>query len=443
MITELIFYRRQKDMLDFILKFCLVTVFFGATPLRAEVVQLTAEPEITQSSPDREIRVFGQIKTSAQWQSSEVNEFINIDTSPQYTALTGGYVEGSHRPLSRSEVIDVLGPEVGGEFFHFYSNKSDDYWERQEARNFAPLSASVFEFKMVAASELTPEEMRFRLQDGLEVLRTVDPDHSHSEITSDFATRVLEQVHSGHRVLQNLRGDESLILSSVRVGEYGCEVMTRAIGLLLRLTSESLPVYEGRKLANIYTMSVYREVTASELNDLEQVLGRRPKYAFTQEVFYAPQVLKDAHQLWAVFHNSEGGSQLVSYSVIATSTKATSQALSMALDGVSAVTVYEMAEAEVGQRASAVAEGARDAAGTALETADDVLGAIGLGFGDDEANAEPAQEPEVASESRFPMTISRDRVDLSREHGASACYKGLAKGLPWYAIDMFKQMIEY
>ena len=68
----------------------------------------------------------------------------------------------------------------------------------------------------------------------------------------------------------------------------------------------------------------------------------------------------------------------------------------------------------------------------AVDVAESVLDAI-LGG---------AEEPAASSEtSRFPMTLTRDRVDLSVGQGESRCYKGLAKGLPWFVLDMFSEMV--
>ena len=197
--------------------------------------------------------------------------------------------------------------------------------------------------------------------------------------------------------------------------------MEKTIGLLLRVTGESLPSYQGRKLANLYTMSIYREMSDSELADLEVVFGRVPMFAFSQEVFYAPQVLKDAHHIWAVFSNDQGGVQLATYSVIAASTKAANQALSMALGGVTEVTIYETGAAASSQVAVSVAES--------------VLDSI-LAPAEQQAEAGGAEDA-----GKFPIILSRDRVDLTEEQGGSRCYKGLAKGLPWYALDMFKEMV--
>ena len=397
----------------------LVFLVLSGLPVQAmEVVQFADEPMVESNLSRGQIQFFGKVSTLSQWRASDLADLIPMDSSPQHTALVNSLVEGSSEPLSREQMESLLGEDLGGEFYHFYSNKSEDYLERQQSRNFAPLSASIFEFKQIASVGTAPADLRAQLMEGLQLLQRVDPDHDHELVDADFASSVLPEVHSGHNNLQEMPADTDVLLSAVRAGEYGCPVMEKAIGLLLRVTWESLPSYQGRKLANLYTMSLYRELKGSELDEVAQIFGRRPEYAFSQEVFYAPQVLKDAHHIWAVFSNQSGGSQLAAYSVIATSTKAANQALSMALDGVTEVTIYETSQ-EAGKQ-------------VAVDVAESVLDAI-LGG---------AEEPAASSEtSRFPMTLTRDRVDLSVGQGESRCYKGLAKGLPWFVLDMFSEMV--
>ncbi|MCB0407840.1 MAG: hypothetical protein KDD34_06525 [Bdellovibrionales bacterium] len=403
--------------------FYLMIVVLTSCLANADVIQREKE-FIDHDAKATDVLFWGEIETLSQWNQKGKSHFLGVDQHPQYTALIKGEVERDYPSLTDIEINSVLGEKLGREFLIYYNDKGEEYRLLQETKNFTPQSALIFEVKISEIVEQSEAEIIAKFNDSVGLLQKMDQPHTHVEVGTDFAHRLLEPMHSGHTIIDNLKPNEKLIFSAIRMEDYQCKIMSQLLDLATEVHGESVSELDGRPVLNIYSLSRIGQVTDDELGRYAEFFGFVPTAVFYQDMIFSSRFVKDVINIWAVQKVNENQTRLVGYSVLATTNKLQT-AINLALTGPTPSVLGEL----VSNKASA----AKD---KVVEAADNVLDSL---FGSGETAVSSSKDPSV-SESRFPMIMTENVVDLNSDVLLSACRSGLTKGIPKYILDMFENI---
>lgn len=403
------------------------TALFFQTAIGSAVVYWDQEFFETPASSDTHF--WGQISTYDQWLEKDRASILKIDPHPQYTASSEGHPMINSPELTPADIHAELGSPVAEEYVFFLNSRGDGYFKFQERGDFPPQSALVFEVKMSTTLSKTLNPEALSVDAMIQLLQTIDAPHSHIPVSKNFAHSVLEDVHSGHRQIDAAEESNSaLVFSSIRMQDYNCGILKSMIATMSELQGESvMENSEGESVVNIYSLGLLEKITGNDLDRFTPVFGRRPDLVLSQEMLYVSRFVKDMGNYWAFFDNGDGTTQVVSYTLVATSTKF-KYALDVVLNGPTTLGVTEAIGNGAAGKASDTVNGVVDAADAVLDSL--------FGSGD----SEPA--PAAPTATGFPKIINTDLVDLNAGESPSACKSGLALGLPFYAQKLFRGVLE-
>lgn len=373
-----------------------------------------------------EAQFWGKISTYSQWKNSNNSQIVEIDPHPQYTAQAYGHPAISSSSLTADEVQSALGSPVAEEYNFELQNRGNAYYEYQSRADFSPQDALVFEMKISQTMNRAINPDNYSASSLVGLLQSIDAPHSHIQISSDFANRVLEPIHSGHRVIQDAQNqDSAIVFSSIRVGEYNCNTLNNLIATMSEWQGESVMEKGGKKVINIFSINVLKKISGNELDKFSPLFGRRPDMVLSQEMIYVTRFVKDMANYWAFFNNPDGTTQVISYTLVATSVQF-KHALDVVLNGPTTAGVASAAKSATGEK---IAEGA----GQAVQAAEDALNSL---FGDGAKKEKSTKEVKG-----YPKLISEDLADLNASESPSSCKTGLALGLPFYTQKLFNGVI--
>lgn len=387
----------------------------------ANVKQTNQEFFASDISSDATV-FWGEILTLKQWESKPRSQWLRIDQHPQYTALANGQAERSYPELTQADISQVLGDQLGAEFFVSYSQKDEEYLEIQQTQNFKPQSALMFEVK-IARTVATPVDAVVKaFENSVQLLNQMDQPHRHIEVSQDFASRLIEPLHSGHEMIESMNSSDRLVFSVIRLEDYQCSVMSQLLDLATEVHGESVPEIDGKPIVNLYSLSRISRIADGSLARYAEIFGEVPAVVFEQDMIYSSRFVKDVKNIWALIPTDDGQTRIASYTVMATTEKFKS-ALSLALTGPTPKVLGELVSNKTSQAADQV-----------VAAADNLLDSL---LGNEGTNA----SRQSSATSKFPMTMSSDVVDLNSSSLLSACDTGLTKGIPKYLLGMYEGLL--
>lgn len=384
--------------------------------------------EFFDAAASSNIQFWGQISTFDQWQNKDRASVLDIDPHPQYTAIADGHPMINSPQLTSSDLQSELGSPVADEYQFFLNSRGSDYFRFQERGDFAPQNALVFEIKMARTLNKPLNTDNLTVDAMIRLLQTIDAPHSHIRVSKEFAHSTLEAVHSGHRLIEGAdESNSALVFSSIRMQDYNCGILKNLIATMSEWQGESVMESQGEKVVNIYSLGLLKKVTGNQLDQFTGVFGRRPDLVLSHELLYVSRFVKDMGNYWAFFDNGNGTTQVVAYTLVATSTKF-KYALDVVLNGPTTLGIASVGGSYAGGKVS-------EGAGQVVEAAEDVLDSL---FG----NGSSQSQPKTPAIKGFPKTIDSNLADLNNGGSPSACKSGLALGLPFYTQKLFQGVLE-
>ncbi len=388
------------------------------------------DQEFYETSTSSDTQFWGQVSTYDQWQQRERSVVLNLDPHPQYTASSKGHPMINSPELTPADVQAELGSPVADEYVFYLNNRGEEYFQFQENGDFAPQNALVFEVKMTKTLNKTLNPDSLTVESRIQLLQTIDTPHSHTKVSKSFGHSVLEKIHSGHQQIDaSDTASSALVFSSIRMQDYNCNILKNLIATMSEWQGESIMERDGNKVVNIYSLGLLQKITGNDLDRFSGIFGKRPNLVLSQEMLYVSRFVKDMSNYWAFFDNGNGTTQVVAYTLVATSTKF-KYALDVVLNGPTALGVAAAGSNYAGGKAS-------ERAGQVANAAEAVLDNL---FGGESSASQPKDTSSAVK--GFPKTIDSRLVNLNNGVSPSACKSGLALGLPFYVQKLFQGVLE-